>query len=1008
MGPDNNPDLVISYFNGLFLIMRRYGVRKRKWLHSLWLIVGLFILIQAAPTQAQEPAPTQPNPQQDKTSPTVPRPIALAEILAWKRITLAAVSPDGQWFACRISPNEGESEILVRKTREEKVDRFPVGEAPAFGDSADLVFSEDSRWLAFKVYPDVKEAKALRKDKKPGQTKVVLLNLATGAKTDYDKTKSFAFSGESAGWIALHKSASESQEKEKEKWSGSDLILRELATAKESNIGNVSEFSFDKKGLWLAWLVDAQGQSGNGLQVRNLTSGAVSVLDSDKAVYKGLNWREKGDALAVLKGKEDKAFEDKLYAVIGFSGLAAKSPVRAVYDPKEDKGFPEGLTVSPDRNPLWTEDLSGILFGIHEVKKKLDQEKKDEEKGADKDKGKDKEKVEDKDMPKDEVDAEDLPDLILWHWQDKRLQAQQQVEESRDKNFSFLCVYRIKEKKFIRLADDKLREVEAAPKERWAVGLDNSEYELMGSLDGREYQDVYAVDLTTGARRLAVKQCRWYFGPSPDGGHFLYYDDGHYHTYDLATGKSYNITEDVPSSFVNTESDVNVVKPPVYPIGWVKDGVSVLLFDNWDTWNVPVHSGKVVNLTVSGKKDGVRFRSRYRLDPEEKGVDLTGPMYLNGYEEWTKKAGIIRIDAGKPGPRTLLWDDTLFGRLLKAKKADVYLYTRETYKDYPDYYVTDGTLQHGSKITDVNPQQKDFLWSSGSRLIDYQSAKGDKLQAALFLPANYEKGKRYPTIVYIYEKLSQTLNSYFTPSARGFNKSLYTSQGYAVLMPDIVYQVNDPGMSAVWCVLPALDAAIAAGVVDKTKVGLQGHSWGGYQTAFLVTQTDAFAAAVAGAPLTNMISMYSSVYWNSGSANQPIFESSQGRFAGGYWENLEAYARNSPVYHAPSVKTPLIILHNDKDGAVDFNQGVEYFNTLRRLRKPVIMFEYVGENHGLQKPANMKDYTVRMLEFFDHYLMGKPAPPWLSEGVSYLKLKDHLKERVKQQTPAEEKEQSEK
>ncbi|MBP1769984.1 MAG: peptidase prolyl oligopeptidase active site domain protein, partial [Candidatus Aminicenantes bacterium] len=309
-------------------------------------------------------------------------------------------------------------------------------------------------------------------------------------------------------------------------------------------------------------------------------------------------------------------------------------------------------------------------------------------------------------------------------------------------------------------------------------------------------------------------------------------------------------------------------------------------------------------------------------------------------------------------------------------------------------------LRNGKRLTEANPQQKDFLWSSGSVLLDYTSAKGDRLQGALFLPANYEKGKRYPTIVYYYEKMSQQLNRYAAPTANGFNKSVYTSHGYAVLYPDITYKINDPGMSAVWCVLPALDAAVATGVVDRAKVGLQGHSWGGYQTAFLVTQAD-FAAAVAGAPLTNMISMYSSIYFNSGSANQPIFESSQGRFKGGYWDNLEAYQRNSPVYYADRVKTPLIILHNDKDGAVDWNQGIEYYNTLRRMKKPVVMLQYVGENHGLVKPANRKDYTVRMKEFFDHHLMGQPAPVWYTEGIPYLKLKDHLKERAKALKPAE-------
>jgi dipeptidyl aminopeptidase/acylaminoacyl peptidase len=208
--------------------------------------------------------------------------------------------------------------------------------------------------------------------------------------------------------------------------------------------------------------------------------------------------------------------------------------------------------------------------------------------------------------------------------------------------------------------------------------------------------------------------------------------------------------------------------------------------------------------------------------------------------------------------------------------------------------------------------------------------------------------------------------------------------------------VNDPGMSAVWCVLPALKAAIATGVVDAKRVGLQGHSWGGYQTAFLVTQTNAFRAAIAGAPLTDMIAMYNEIYGNTGSANQPIFESNQGRFSGSPTDNMEAYVRNSPVYHAGKVNTPLLILHNDKDGAVDHTQGIEYYNTLRRLDKPVVMLEYKGENHVLRKPENKKDYTVRAKEFFDHFLLDAAAPKWWTEGVPLINMKDDLEERANQ------------
>ncbi len=847
------------------------------------------------------------------------------------------------------------------------------------------------------IYPKREEAKKLKKQKKELYNTVGLVNLSTGKMTEFEKVRSFSFSGENGAWIALHKTIPEEQSKEKEKWEGSDLILRELATSKELNIGNVAQFAFDKQGRWLAWTVDASEKSGNGVQLRNMKTGVVLSLDNDEAVYKRLTWTEEGDGLAVLKGKKDEQYEDDLYSVIGFTRFSSSLPHKVVYDPKEDDDFPEDMTVSHNRNPQWMKDLTGILFGIHEVEKKEEKDKGEieKEKGKrEKEKETDKKSEESKKGNEEDEDVE-IPDMVIWHHLDKRLQSMQQVQEKRDKDFSYLSIYRVKEKKFIRLADDEVRRVVPADKGHWAVGYDDTKYRLMGNLEGRRYQDVYAINMKTGEKNLIMEKSRWSYDLSPDGSHFLYYDDGHYFTYEMASHKKINITEKVATSFVDEEDDHNVVKPPVRPMGWVKDGVSILLYDNWDVWNVPVHGGKGSNLTVDGKKEGIRYRRRFRLDPKEKGVDLSGGIYFSAYGEWTKKGGIVRIDKGKPGVKRLLWDDASFSSLLKAKNSDVYLYTRQTYEDYPNYYVTDPSLRNGRKITEANSQQKDFLWSSGVRLIDYESDKGDKLQAALFLPTNYENGKRYPTIVYIYEKVSQRLHSYSTPSARGFNSSVYNSWDYAALMPDITYKVNDPGMSAVWCVLPAIEAAVEDGVVDGDKVGIHGHSWGGYQTSFLITQTNLFKAAVAGAPLTNMISMYSSIYWNTGSANQPIFESSQGRFEGGYWENIEAYTRNSPVYYAENVTTPLILLHNDKDGAVDWNQGIEYFNTLRRLDKSVVMLQYKGENHGLRKPINQKDYTMRMREFFDHHLLGKPAPQWLEAGIPHLKLKDHLEERFK-------------
>jgi acetyl esterase/lipase len=942
---------------------------------------------------------------------TPQRPIELADIMAWKGISATALSDNGEWFGYRIGPAEGDSEVVIRQTKGDKEYKFSIGEVPTppinFGpvDPSTLpvsgpavAFSGDGKYAAFTMYPSRSEAAQLKKQRKPIQNRVGIVNLATGEKIEIGKVRRFALSGENGGWIALHKYGPEAPgatapggapagstgpgAARDERPKGSDLILRELASGAEINIGNVADFAFNKKGQYLSWTIDAQDKAGNGVAVRDMESGAIRPLDTDsKAVYSRLAWNEDGNALAALKGIDDKAYEDKLYSVLGFKEFGPSGAQKTVFNPAETTSFPLNMTVSPNRTPSWTKDLGGLLFGIYKPKKK---EKAEGDKG---------------DGQPGDASADDKVDLVLWHWKDKRLQSMQQVQESQDKNYSYLAIYRPAEKKFLRLADDLVRQVTPAPEQKYAIGRSEDPYELMSHLDGRTFADISVINLQTGERKTALTKARWTMGSSPTGTHFVYYDDGQYYAYDMTSGQAVNLTKSVPTSFVDTENDVNVVKPPTPFVGWSKDGKSVLLSDNWDIWQVPVAGGPAVNLTVNGRSEQVRYRRLQILDPEQRGFDLSKPLYLEVYSEWTKKDGIGMIEPGKPGVKRLTWDEAAYGGVIKAKKADVYLYTRQTYKEPPDYYVTDATIASGKRLTNLAAGQEKFLWSSGTILVDYTSAKGDKLQGALHLPANYEKGKSYPTLVYFYEKMSQTAYQYARPSANGFNPSVYTSNGYAVFNPDITYKLNDPGMSAVWCMVPAVKAAIATGVVDPKHIGIHGHSWGGYQTAFIITQTDMFAAAIAGAPLTDLISMYGIIYKNNGVTNGQIFESSQGRFTTGPWDNWEAYTRNSPVASARNVKTPLIILHNDKDGAVDFTQGIEYYNTLRRLQKPVVLLEYIGENHGLAKRANQKDYTVRMKEFFDHFLMGKPMPQWYAEGVQRLDMDDHLRTRLQSAKP---------
>jgi dipeptidyl aminopeptidase/acylaminoacyl peptidase len=956
-------------------------------------------------------------------APAVKKPLTLADADTWRSVRGAVLSNDGKFFAHRVGPAEGTGEVILRNLADGKETKFPGG-----GGFGQLQFSFDSKWFAFGVTPYTRPGTTPPIGPRP-KPKLVIVNTGTGEKTELDGVSAFEFSGQAATHLAYRKaneapavtapggpaaptpptvpapgSRGPATAAESTAHSGTDLVLRELATGTELVFGNVAEYSFNKPGTWLVTVIDAAGQVGNGIQLRDMKTGAVYPIESGKAAYRGLNWNEDTTAFAVTRGVEDAGYEGKWLSVVGFTDLGPK-PTRTAYDPKDDKDFPKDMVISANRTATWTDGLDALVFGIAARKKKeapatgsggvgapsaaKPEERKDEPK-------KENPPTTGAAAPRPAAAVTPKPDLVIWHWKDERLQPMQQVQAQFDKLATYTAAYRVKEKKFLRLADEAVKTVTPAPKHRFAVGRDTKPYDYMANLDGRRYVDVYVIDMATGERKKALTKARYVFGASPTGTHFLYYDDGHFFTYDMAAGKGTNITEKLTTtSFVDTEDDHNVVKPPRPSVGWSRDGKTVLLSDGWDVWAVKADGSGGDNLTVNGKETGTRYQGVEQFEPEPKpGFDLTKPLYVGTYGEWTKRGGLGRIEPGKPGVVPLLTGDCTFGQPVKARNADVFVYTRQTASVYPDYHLTDATFKPDTRITDANPQQKDYLWTAGVKLVDYAGVNGKKLQGALFLPADYQPGKTYPTVVYIYEKLSQGMHRYTSPGYRGgFNTAIYTSNGYAVFNPDITYRINDPGKSAVECLLPALDAAVATGVVDPGRVGLHGHSWGGYQTAFTITQTDKFKCAIAGAPLTDMVSMYSSVYWNSGSANQPIFESSQGRFTGGYWEEKDAYIRNSPVYFAQDVKTPLLLLHNDKDGAVDFTQGIEYYNTLRRLQKPVVMLQYKGENHGLAKPENQKDYAARMREYFDHHLMGKAPPDWWTTGVPHLKMDDHLKTR---------------
>ncbi len=962
---------------------------------------------------------------------SVGRQLSVNDLLGWKGIRTPALSNDGKWFAYVLAPNEGDAEVIVRSTAAgAKEMRFPIGDASAGGGggrggAGGVSISGNGHWVAFLQYASSVTAGRGGRGGRGGapaaapagagaaagaaQPKLAVVNLTDGTKREFDNVRAFTFAGDKSDWLAVHHAAPRAAGGNGGNGggapAGATLELVNLAGGTPQPVSDVSEYAFDDSGDWVALSIATADQSGNSVQIRQLSTGVARSLDVKKASYRRLTWGDSSDALAVMRVVTDTAGEDDDAAVLLFTHAAAMNAKAIEITPKT-AGMPSGLVVSSDRAIEWGNKEGVLYFGVREPRaprpRTVGGFTPPSTTGTAPGAGSSGQVA-----AAPQTDAE-VPSLILWHWKDPRPQAQQQVQEAQDKAFSYLAAYQVASSKVVRLADEKVRDVSVGPKDTWAVGTDVSPYQRMQGINGSAYRDLYAINVATGARKMLQAKVPGGGGGggraggaglsfSPDNGKYAYYDLGEWKSYDFATGATKVLTTGVPTQFWDTDDDHNQVKPAIGGalVGWSTDGAQLFVRDNWDLWRLSANGGPALNVTGNGKSAQIRYQSRVLSDPRDRGaIDPAKPLYMETYGEWTKKEGLVQIDAMKGGAKTIAFEDAKVD-YRKARDADTWVFSRQTVVKYPDFYAADDGLKNERRLTDANPQQKEIAWTPGARLINYTCENGGgKHQAVLYLPAGYEAGKTYPMLTYIYEKLSQEFNVYTEPNATRYsNPSVYTSRGYAFLKPDIVYHVNDPGRSATWCVVPAVKAALATGMIDAQRVGLQGHSWGGYQTTFITTQTNIFKTAVAGAPLTDMVSMFGSMYWNSGSTDASIFISSQGRFTGGPNDVPAAYMRNSPQNFAQNLSIPFMILHNDRDGAVDFNQGITYYNHLRQLGKDVVLLEYVGENHGLARPANQKDYNLRMTEWFDTFLRDQPAPTWLKEGVPRLQMEEHLKER---------------
>ena len=939
---------------------------------------------------------------------TQKRPLTHADYDSWRAIQGQQLSRDGKFVAYALVPQDGDGEIVARNLETGKEWRHtrgaqpvnlppqnpaePPGPPPFTGRP---FFTADSRFVVFQILPAKAETEKAKKEKRKPEdmpkNSMGIMNLTTGEVARVERVKSFQVPENGAGFIAYllepkkeekkpdqpAASASTPPKKEKKKEYGSDLVLRNLSDASERTFADVTEYTISKDGKSLVFAVSSKKDETNGAYaITPGTADAPAALLAGKGKYTKLTWDDKQTQLAFLSDRDDASAAQPRYRLYHWDRKAATATELVS---TATSNFRPGMVISDKGQIAFSLDGEKLFFGTATAP----EPERDEDEASD-----------------------DRAVVDLWHWKEDYIQPMQKVRAEQEKNRSYRAVFHIKEKKLAQLGDETMRDIIATNDGRWALGLDDRAYRiLVGYDDDANSADVYLVNTMDGSRKLLMKKQRAGISWSPNGRYALFYDGKDWNTLSAADGKVTNLTANLGVKFTREDHDSPSTPPSYGNAGWTSDEKYVLLNDRYDIWQVAPDGSGAKNLTDGvGRKEKIEFRY-VKLDPQEKAVDATKPMLLRAENEWTRDTGFYRDRVGGGMPERLIMAAKFFTPPAKAKDADVYVLTGSTFNEFPDLLISNSNFSDMKKVSDANPQKAQLLWGS-SELVRFKNLDGVPLSGMLIKPENFDPAKKYPMIVYIYETLSENVNRFVDPKpGHSINASYYASNGYLVFMPDIVYTIGHPGQSALKCVLPAIQAVVDKGFVNENAIGIQGHSWGGYQIAYMITQTTRFKAAAAGAPVANMTSAYSGIRWGTGLPRQFQYEHTQSRIGGNLWESPMLFLENSPVFRADRVQTPLMMIHNDGDDAVPWYQGIEYFLALRRLGKEAYMFNYNGEPHGLRKRANQKDYTMRLQQFFDHYLKGGPRPEWMEKGIPYLQ-REREKEKYKATADAKERAQN--
>ena len=902
------------------------------------------------------------------TPPLKKKPLDHTVYDSWKEITYKALTPDGSHAAFTVNPQDGDGKVVfydLKKNTQDSVHR-----------AATIALTYDSRYAIFKIQPQQNLVKDLRRQKKKKEDlpkDSLGMYSFTSRKTEkIADVKSFKIPEKAGGWLAYQQEVKKEPKpvvtpdkkqapkkiKKNSDDNGYTLVLKKLETNNDVSFGYVKDYEFAKFGQGLLFSTTGNDSTMKaGVYWYDLQKNELKKLHEGKAKYKykGFSISEDGTQTAFLLDSDTTKALVRYFKLYYWKTGASSAQL---LDVETSLGIPQNWIVSENYAPLFSKDGNNLFFGS---------------------------------APKPVVQdtlllTEEIVSVEIWRGDDEYIYPQQNKQLANEKKRSYLASINLTTKELMQLATAEVPSVDLGDEGNSStfLGEANMQYRKAVTWEGFASTDLYVFNSKDRSRKKIATAIKGNASLSPKA-NFVYWfslPDTAWFSYSVATDRTTKLAPDLRVKLADEKDD-----HPDYPssygaAGWTADDQQFIVYDRYDLWTLDPENKKApINLTKIGRQEKIVFRN-VRLDPEARFIDPAKELLLSAFNETTKAAGYYKLSLKDNKLTKLLIADYRFGGVVKAKLANQILFTRESFREFPDVWTTDLNFSAPKKISNANPQMKNYFWGT-VELVNWTSLDNIPLQGLLYKPEGFDPTKKYPMIVYFYEKESDNLHGHTppTPLRSTIHRSTYVSDGYLVFVPDIVYKIGFPGESAMNCIMPGVTQLISKGLVDQKNIGIQGHSWGGYQTAYMITRTDLFKAAEAGAIVANMISAYGGIRWESGMSRMFQYEHSQSRIGGSLWEKPMHYIENSPIFFADKIKTPLLLLHNDADGAVPWYQGIEMYMALRRLNKPVWMLNYNGEPHWPVKRENRMDFQIRMKQFFDHYLKGKPEPEWMKEGV---------------------------